>query len=50
MPQRFSELRHALPNASSNLLADRLRELEHHGGDPSPQTGVSDRPADRRTD
>lgn len=31
MPQRFSELRHALPNASSNLLADRLRELEHHG-------------------
>ncbi|MCU1647266.1 MAG: HxlR family transcriptional regulator [Nocardia sp.] len=30
-PQRFSELRHALPNASSNLLADRLRELEHHG-------------------
>jgi DNA-binding HxlR family transcriptional regulator len=31
LPQRFSELRHALPNASSNLLADRLRELEHHG-------------------
>jgi DNA-binding HxlR family transcriptional regulator len=31
VPQRFSELRHALPNASSNLLADRLRELEHHG-------------------
>ncbi|WP_344210415.1 winged helix-turn-helix transcriptional regulator [Kribbella sancticallisti] len=31
IPQRFSELRHALPNASSNLLADRLRELEHHG-------------------
>ncbi|MEU8310734.1 helix-turn-helix domain-containing protein [Actinomadura sp. NPDC048955] len=30
-PQRFSELRHALPNAASNLLADRLRELEHHG-------------------
>jgi DNA-binding HxlR family transcriptional regulator len=30
-PRRFSELRHALPNASSNLLADRLRELEHHG-------------------
>ncbi|MFC0622695.1 winged helix-turn-helix transcriptional regulator [Kribbella deserti] len=31
MPQRFSELRHSLPNASSNLLADRLRELEQHG-------------------
>jgi DNA-binding HxlR family transcriptional regulator len=30
-PQRFSELRHALPHVSSNLLADRLRELEHHG-------------------
>ncbi|MFP3960982.1 winged helix-turn-helix transcriptional regulator [Actinomadura fulvescens] len=30
VPQRFSELRHALPNASSNLLADRLRELERH--------------------
>jgi DNA-binding HxlR family transcriptional regulator len=29
--RRFSELRHALPNASSNLLADRLRELEQHG-------------------
>lgn len=31
VPQRFSDLRHALPNASSNLLADRLRELESHG-------------------
>jgi DNA-binding HxlR family transcriptional regulator len=30
-PQRFSELRHALPHVSSNLLADRLRELEYHG-------------------
>jgi DNA-binding HxlR family transcriptional regulator len=30
-PQRFSELRHALPQISSNLLADRLRELEHNG-------------------
>jgi len=30
-PQRFSELRHALPHISSNLLADRLRELEHRG-------------------
>lgn len=30
-PQRFSELRHALPNVSSNVLADRLRELEHNG-------------------
>jgi DNA-binding HxlR family transcriptional regulator len=30
-PQRFSELRRALPNVSSNLLADRLRELEHNG-------------------
>jgi DNA-binding HxlR family transcriptional regulator len=27
-PQRFSELRQALPRISSNLLADRLRELE----------------------
>lgn len=30
-PQRFSELRHALPNVSSNVLADRLRELEQNG-------------------
>lgn len=30
-PQRFSELRQALPNVSSNMLADRLRELEQHG-------------------
>lgn len=30
-PQRFSELRQALPHISSNLLADRLRELEHNG-------------------
>jgi DNA-binding HxlR family transcriptional regulator len=30
-PQRFSELRHALPHISSNLLADRLRELERNG-------------------
>jgi DNA-binding HxlR family transcriptional regulator len=29
--RRFSELRHALPHISSNLLADRLRELEHNG-------------------
>lgn len=27
-PQRFSDLRKALPGASSNLLTDRLRELE----------------------
>ncbi len=30
-PQRFSDLRDALPNASSNLLADRLRELKGRG-------------------
>lgn len=30
-PQRFSDLRRALPKASSNLVADRLRELEEHG-------------------
>jgi DNA-binding HxlR family transcriptional regulator len=30
-PQRFSDLRHALPGASSNLVADRLRELEGRG-------------------
>jgi DNA-binding HxlR family transcriptional regulator len=30
-PQRFSDLRRALPNASSNLVADRLRELTGHG-------------------
>jgi DNA-binding HxlR family transcriptional regulator len=30
-PQRFSELRQSLPNVSSNVLADRLRELEQHG-------------------
>jgi DNA-binding HxlR family transcriptional regulator len=30
-PQRFSDLRHALPGASSNMLTDRLRELEARG-------------------
>ncbi|MGO8883403.1 MAG: winged helix-turn-helix transcriptional regulator [Streptosporangiaceae bacterium] len=30
-PQRFSDLRHALPGASSNLVADRLRELQGRG-------------------
>jgi DNA-binding HxlR family transcriptional regulator len=30
-PMRFSDLRLALPKASSNLVADRLRELEGHG-------------------
>jgi DNA-binding HxlR family transcriptional regulator len=29
--QRFSDLRRALPRASSNVLTDRLRELEAHG-------------------
>ena len=30
-PQRFSDLRRALPGASSNLVSDRLRELGEHG-------------------
>ena len=30
-PQRFSDLRRALPGASSNLVADRVRELEGRG-------------------
>jgi DNA-binding HxlR family transcriptional regulator len=30
-PQRFSDLRCALPAASSNLVADRLRELDGRG-------------------
>lgn len=30
-PQRFSDLRRALPTASSNLIADRLRELQDRG-------------------
>ncbi|GAA1028143.1 winged helix-turn-helix transcriptional regulator [Virgisporangium ochraceum] len=30
-PQRFTDLRRALPGASSNLLADRLRELHERG-------------------
>src|SRR5689334_296427 len=30
-PQRFADLRRALPAASSNLVADRLRELRDHG-------------------
>jgi DNA-binding HxlR family transcriptional regulator len=29
--QRFSDLRRALPSASTNMLTDRLRELEAHG-------------------
>ncbi|WP_028923594.1 winged helix-turn-helix transcriptional regulator [Pseudonocardia acaciae] len=38
-PQRFSELRHALPHISSNLLADRLRELEQQGVVRRPTEG-----------
>lgn len=30
-PQRFTDLRRGLPHASSNMLTDRLRELEAHG-------------------
>ncbi|MEU8816823.1 winged helix-turn-helix transcriptional regulator [Actinoplanes sp. NPDC048796] len=30
-PQRFSDLRRALPGASSNMLTDRLRELQARG-------------------
>lgn len=30
-PLRFSDLRRALPNASSNMVADRLHELEDRG-------------------
>ena len=30
-PQRFSDLRRALPGASSNLVTDRLRELDVRG-------------------
>ena len=30
-PQRFADLRRALPRAASNILTDRLRELEEHG-------------------
>jgi DNA-binding HxlR family transcriptional regulator len=30
-PKRFSDLRRGLPNASSNILAERLRELEEAG-------------------
>jgi DNA-binding HxlR family transcriptional regulator len=30
-PQRFSDLRRALPRAASNVIADRLRELEGRG-------------------
>jgi DNA-binding HxlR family transcriptional regulator len=30
-PQRFSDLRRALPNAASNVIADRLRELASRG-------------------
>lgn len=30
-PQRFSDLRRALPGASSNLVTDRLRELQGRG-------------------
>lgn len=41
-PQRFSELRHSLPHVSSNVLADRLRELENNGvvrRGPAPAEG-----------
>ena len=30
-PRRFSDLRRALPGASTNMLTDRLRELAEHG-------------------
>ena len=42
-PQRFSELRHALPHVSSNVRADRLREREHNGvirPGPAPTEGA----------
>ena len=29
-PRRFSDLRRALPGASTNMLTDRLRELSEH--------------------
>jgi DNA-binding HxlR family transcriptional regulator len=30
-PKRFTDLRHGLPNASPNILSERLRELERGG-------------------
>jgi DNA-binding HxlR family transcriptional regulator len=30
-PKRFTDLRHGLPNASPNILSERLRELEQGG-------------------
>jgi DNA-binding HxlR family transcriptional regulator len=30
-PKRFTDLRTGLPHASSNILAERLRDLEQHG-------------------
>ena len=30
-PKRFTDLRRGLPNASPNVLSERLRELEHAG-------------------
>lgn len=30
-PSRYTDLRHGLPGIATNLLADRLRELEHAG-------------------
>ena len=30
-PKRYSDLRRGLPNASPNVLSERLRELEHNG-------------------
>jgi DNA-binding HxlR family transcriptional regulator/putative sterol carrier protein len=30
-PKRFTDLRHGLPNASANILSERLRELERAG-------------------
>ena len=31
-PKRYTDLRRGLPNASPNVLSERLRELEHAGG------------------
>ena len=49
-PKRFTDLRDGLPNASPNVLAQRLRELEQARDRPAPQAAAARGLLDLRAD
>ena len=49
-PKRFTDLRDGLPNASPNVLAQRLRELEQAAIVQAPQAAAARRLLDLRAD